>query len=416
LDNPPVTADLDTPPAIKEILRKACYDCHSNETQLKWFDKVAPAYWMVADHVKKGRKVLNFSEMGNLSIGDQKAKLYEGFNQVLTGDMPLSSYQLVHSKAKLSQNDASTLQRYLVSLSPTVIADTARIHAANRQYDQWMQQQTHLTTAKPTLNGIDYIPGYQDWVAVSTTDRFDNGTMRVIYGNDIAAKAIKEQKIHPWPDGTIFAKVAWDQLADTSGQITPGEFKQVEFMIKDSKKYAATAGWGWARWKGMQLAPYGKTASFTAECVGCHNPMRDNDFVFTLPLPNNAATLPHELLQNINEWKVISTIVDRTRKTMSVLYGNEVAARKAGSGGSTYPSGSNLCLVTWQQQDDQHWFGGRIPGNTQSVEFVHFNDTDTRPVYERYEGKPLQKNTSGDAAFTNERIHFIVSRKMLVIP
>jgi hypothetical protein len=284
LDNPPVTADLTTPPEVKEILRKACYDCHSNETQLKWFDKVAPAYWMVVDHVKEGRKVFNFSEMGSLPAGDQKAKLYEGINQVLTRDMPLLSYTTVHPKAKLSMKEVQVLQRYLVSLSPAVIADTALIHAANRQYDQWAPQQAHLTTAKPTLNGIDYIPGYQDWTAISTTDRFDNGTMRVIYGNDIAVKAIKDQKIHPWPDGAIFAKVAWDQLADANGQVTPGAFKQVEFMIKDSKKYASTAGWGWARWKGMQLTPYGKTASFTSECVGCHNPMRDNDFVFTLPL------------------------------------------------------------------------------------------------------------------------------------
>lgn len=284
LDNPPVTADLTAPPEIKALLRKACYDCHSNETQLKWFDKIAPAYWMVADHVKEGRQVLNFSELGNLPAGDQKGKLFEGINQLLTGDMPLSSYTTVHGSAKLSAENVQTLRHYLISLSPAAIADTAKIHSANRQYEQWIQQQTHVTTAKPTLNGIDYIPGYQDWTAISTTDRFDNGTFRVIYGNDIAVKAIREQKIHPWPDGAIFAKVAWDQLADSSGQVTPGEFKQVEFMIKDSKKYAATAGWGWARWKGMQLAPYGKTAAFTAECVGCHNPMRDNDFVFTLPL------------------------------------------------------------------------------------------------------------------------------------
>jgi len=286
LPNPPVTADLATPGPIRNILRKACYDCHSNETDLKWFDQIAPAYWLVADHVKKGRAVLNFSELGQLPAGAQKGKLFESINQVLTGDMPLPSYQLVHTKAKLSPDDVQTLQRYLLSLAPPVVADTAHLHAADRQYGQWLQgQQDHTNTVQPAPNGIAYIPDYRNWAAISFTDRFDNGTMRVIYGNDIAVKAIKEQKIHPWPDGTMFAKVAWDQLADSSGLVTPGEFKQVEFMIKDSKKYASTDGWGWARWvQGLKLVPYGKSALFVTECTGCHKPMQDNDFVFTQPL------------------------------------------------------------------------------------------------------------------------------------
>ena len=66
--------------------------------------------------------------------------------------------------------------------------------------------------------------------------------------------------------------------------IQPGEFIQVEFMIKDSKKYSATKGWGWARWKGTDLVPYGKEALFTTECISCHRPMKENDFVFTMPL------------------------------------------------------------------------------------------------------------------------------------
>ena len=64
----------------------------------------------------------------------------------------------------------------------------------------------------------------------------------------------------------------------------PGNFIQVEFMIKDAKKYASTAGWGWARWKGNDLKPYGNTATFTTECVSCHNPVKNNDYVFTPPL------------------------------------------------------------------------------------------------------------------------------------
>jgi hypothetical protein len=54
-------------------------------------------------------------------------------------------------------------------------------------------------------------------------------------------------------------------------------------MHKDSVKYAATGGWGYARWLGTEQKPYGKDASFAQECVGCHTPVKDNDWVFTHP-------------------------------------------------------------------------------------------------------------------------------------
>jgi hypothetical protein len=66
--------------------------------------------------------------------------------------------------------------------------------------------------------------------------------------------------------------------------VRTGEFQQVEFMIKDSKKYASTAGWGWARWRRTGLRPYGTTPAFSDECIGCHTPMRSNDYVFTMPI------------------------------------------------------------------------------------------------------------------------------------
>src|ERR1700729_1819390 len=66
LDNPPVTAEISAPPEVKAILQRACYNCHSNQTQLAWFDEPAPAYWLVARDVKKARRVLNFSTFDSL--------------------------------------------------------------------------------------------------------------------------------------------------------------------------------------------------------------------------------------------------------------------------------------------------------------------------------------------------------------
>jgi U3 small nucleolar RNA-associated protein 14 len=55
-------------------------------------------------------------------------------------------------------------------------------------------------------------------------------------------------------------------------------------MVKDAQRYRQTAGWGWGRWRGMDLKPYGKDAQFANECVGCHEPVKGNDFVYTMPL------------------------------------------------------------------------------------------------------------------------------------
>lgn len=74
---------------------------------------------------------------------------------------------------------------------------------------------------------------------------------------------------------------------NADGTITPGDFVQVEFMIKDSKKYDDSKGWGWARWKGDKLKPYGETKDLAQECVQCHLPAKNNDYVFTAPLQLN---------------------------------------------------------------------------------------------------------------------------------
>lgn len=283
VDNPPVTGDFQAPVNVKAILVRACYDCHSNQTNLRWYDQVQPIYWQVAQHVKDGRKVLNFSDWAKLAPADQKGKLWEAINQIDQGAMPISSYTFVHRDARVSADDLSTLKNYLLSMVHDMPGDTGKLHDLDRQLHAAPATQHQPATA---LNGVSYIPDYKDWQIISTSERFDNGTMRIIYGNDIAVKAVKEHHINPWPDGATFAKVAWDKLEDKKGNITTGAFKQVEFMIKDAEKYRATKGWGFARFKTQKIVPYGKTAMFTTECINCHKPMKDNDYVFTFPIQN----------------------------------------------------------------------------------------------------------------------------------
>lgn len=284
LTNPPVTAELQAPPEVKQILRRSCYNCHSNETKLSWFDQPVPAHWIVARDVKKARSHVNFSEIGKLPVAQQQAALYEAISQVSFGAMPLPAYKRFHPRAVVSQQELSVLKNYLQSTVHNEPATPAAVRAADAQYDTWIHTDGGSPAVALAPNGIAFLPEYKDWKAISSTDRFDNGTIRVILGNDVAIQAIAENRINPWPDGTAFAKVAWLQQRDEKGFVRTGAFFQVEFMIRDSKKYADTLGWGWARWRGADLKPYGKDAKFTNECVGCHNPLSGSDHVFTTPI------------------------------------------------------------------------------------------------------------------------------------
>jgi len=180
------------------------------------------------------------------------------------------------------------LRNYLTAPPPdqdaTKAAEAAKT-AADVEYGKWIRTSTATMDVKPEFNGVAYIPDYKNWKVISSTDRFDNHTLREILGNDVAVKAIAENHINPWPDGTMFAKVAWAQSQpDENGVVKTGAFVQVELMIKDAKKYASTEGWGFGRWRGTDLKPYGKDANFQNECTNCHAPMARNDYAYTMPI------------------------------------------------------------------------------------------------------------------------------------
>ena len=111
LGNRPATGDLAAPPEVKAILQRACYDCHSNQTSLAWFDQPAPAYWLVVKDVREGRKVLNFSDWDSLPRAQQAAKLYEALNQIEFHVMPLSNYALLHHDAVITPEEVTVLRQ-----------------------------------------------------------------------------------------------------------------------------------------------------------------------------------------------------------------------------------------------------------------------------------------------------------------
>ena len=131
-------------------------------------------------------------------------------------------------------------------------------------------------------NGISLYSDYMSWKVVAPSYREDKSHIRIITGNDIAVAALRSG-IKPLPDGSVLAKVAWKTEKHPKFPVAtePGAFVQVEFMVKDAKKYKETGGWGFARFVGNELKPYGKDATFVGECFGCHLPVADNDYLFT---------------------------------------------------------------------------------------------------------------------------------------
>ncbi|MGV6847515.1 MAG: cytochrome P460 family protein [Marinibacterium sp.] len=139
-------------------------------------------------------------------------------------------------------------------------------------------------------NGIAIPDGWQDWRIIAPSHRTDNETLRAILGNDIAIAAARAGETNPWPDGATMAKIVWKDREDENwdSATVPGKFIHVEFMMKDAARYKDTVGWGFARWLGEGLEPYGEDADVAEECVGCHTPVQARDYVFTTP-----AVLPH---------------------------------------------------------------------------------------------------------------------------
>jgi hypothetical protein len=379
----PAEAELQAPPEIRRILDRSCYGCHSDQRRLSWFDHIVPGYWLVRRDILTGRQHLNFSTLGSVPDAVQKAALYEAVNMIQLGAMPLPNFLLLNPHAKVTPDELAILKAYLAPWKQAPNRSSPTESSAN-------PEPVSLAAVRPELDGFPFDPTFESWKPISTTDRGDNNTFRFVLGNEIAVKAANSGNIAPWPDGASFAKIAWEQECGPDGLSHPGKFIQVELMRKNARQYSDTEGWGWGRWRGLDLKPYGKDGRFVHECTGCHQPMAANDYVYTLPITaarvgsdekvnNSAAALPASLPYQPLAWNAITMYVDPQARTMTTLYGNDVAmqtvqarrtAATGGTDGQAYQTGAVLALVTWLQRDDPHWFGARIPSMPQSVEFV----------------------------------------------
>jgi len=420
----PATAEVQAPPAVKLILNKSCYSCHSDELQLSWFDKIEPVYMLVRHDILNARTHLNFSRLGSAPLAVQRAKLFEAVNMIQLGAMPLPQFVALHPDARVSPEELAELKAYLAPWA------TKTGLPGVKPEDDAAATRFSLSAVQPERNGLSFDPSFESWNLISTTDRGDNNTFRFILGNDDAVKAAQSDNISPWPDGTRFAKLAWQQELGEDGLIHPGKFIQVELMVKDARRYKDTDGWGWGRWRGLDLKPYGEDAHFISECTGCHMPVRGNDYVYTLPITsaqlnrdeivnNAAASLPANLPWQPLGWRPITMYVDPSTHTTGTLFGNDAAMQVVtrrdaiGQPRSSYPSGAVLALVTWAQRDDPHWFGGRIPNTPLAAEYVQISSNAN--AYRAFEGGALVEKHV-DAKSAAQRTNFILSLKPVLMP
>jgi hypothetical protein len=145
------------------------------------------------------------------------------------------------------------------------------------------------------IYGVKIPAGYRDWKVIAVANLLippKTDQIRAQLGNDIAIKAYKEGTL-PFPDGSIIAAIHWNRvLSEFNDKVLDGPFPgaqsfvvssrmNVQFMVKDSKKYAGTGGWGFADFTGEK--PGDKALHET--CFPCHVPVKDRDYVFTRYAP-----------------------------------------------------------------------------------------------------------------------------------
>ena len=100
-----ITKTINVPDKVLDVFKNSCYDCHSNNTRYPWYVYVQPMGWILANHIKDGKANLNFSEFGSYSKRKQANKLKSIAESIKDGSMPILSYTIMHTDAKLSEEN-----------------------------------------------------------------------------------------------------------------------------------------------------------------------------------------------------------------------------------------------------------------------------------------------------------------------
>jgi Cytochrome P460 len=170
------------------------------------------------------------------------------------------------------------------------------LYVTNSTAQSTKEDQPKAGSEASPIYGVTIPAGYRDWHLISVGHLAGGNLkqLRAQLGNDIAIKAFREGKL-PFPDGAIIAALHWNEVSsDSNNKVLASGFpgaglqssfagsaENVQFMVKDSKKYAATGGWGFADFKNGKPGD----EALHKTCFPCHAPAEDHDFVFARYAP-----------------------------------------------------------------------------------------------------------------------------------
>jgi len=192
---------------------------------------------------------------------------------------------MIHTTARTLRSIAAFASCVAIALCTAYVTSSA---AQSSTESEPPSGAPNSSNASP-IYGVTVPAGYRDWKVISVgrlkTDKINQ--LRVQLGNDIAIKAFKEGKL-PFPDGAMIAALHWTFVPSEENDkvlvaafpgaqsFVPGAAVNVQFMVKDSNKYAATGGWGFADFKDGKP----QDRALHEACFPCHEPAKAHDFVF----------------------------------------------------------------------------------------------------------------------------------------
>jgi hypothetical protein len=119
-----ITHSVAIPDTVMAMMKRSCYDCHSNHTNYPWYSKITPVNWWLYNHVKDGKRHFNYSEFNNATYKRKAKRLDEVAEQVEKHDMPLNSYLWIHKDARLSEAQEKMIIDWARSAQDQVMQDS----------------------------------------------------------------------------------------------------------------------------------------------------------------------------------------------------------------------------------------------------------------------------------------------------
>ncbi|SIO29286.1 cytochrome P460 family protein [Halodesulfovibrio marinisediminis] len=154
-----------------------------------------------------------------------------------------------------------------------------------KAFNKWDSGRAEWKQPRMAPNKLPFPVDYRDWRVLSVSHHEDQESIRVILGNDVAIRAAREKRFTPWPEGAMLIKVLWRQrrLPTWKESWVPAEILGVGIMYKDREQFADTLGWGFSLWQSEHFELPEDFNTDVQGCVQCHSPLKDSDYVFTVP-------------------------------------------------------------------------------------------------------------------------------------